>query len=138
MWEHVSPEREEQVGWAGATGLHRRLATACNGSGWEDAERREAKRGGAPLERARERGSSRGRGPDPYSRRGAPPLPAPSDQGGLSLDSRVVRPAPPPPCEPPAPQSAGAVRTARRRVQAGFAEKPDSAGAEFWDRRLQP
>lgn len=69
---------------------------------------------------------------------GATPLPAPSAQGGLSLDTRVVRPAPPPPCEPPAPQSAGAVRRARRRVQAGFAEKPDSAGAGFWDRRLQP
>lgn len=35
-------------------GSYRRLAAACTGSGWEDAERLEAKRGGAAPERVRE------------------------------------------------------------------------------------
>lgn len=75
-------------------------------------------------------------GPDPSSGRAAPPL---AVHRARPLEGLAVRPAPPPPSEPPAPRRARAVRVVLRWVLAGSAETQggrDRFGVGA--RRLQP
>jgi hypothetical protein len=87
-------ERRGQIGRAGATGFHRRLAPSAPGSGWEESERREAERGGAGRDKEGGRRGAAGPGLTlPAGERPRPEVPPPSAYAPIGEVRCLSRPA---------------------------------------------